>query len=78
MYVGSARYSSKQIMMCMTYTPRDDLQALAYLFAQIIVGRLPWRSMSGETKDERLMRFLHLKMSTSHHVSAKLYIFHLN
>eukprot|EP01029_Cantina_marsupialis_P019958 TRINITY_DN464_c0_g1_i3.p1 TRINITY_DN464_c0_g1~~TRINITY_DN464_c0_g1_i3.p1 ORF type:complete len:788 (-),score=192.50 TRINITY_DN464_c0_g1_i3:2137-4500(-) len=63
--VGTARYVSINAHMGFSQSRRDDIEAVGFVILYFLLGRLPWQSQPGSTKDKKFDNIAKVKMTTS-------------
>ena len=68
---GTARYASINALNGYTQSRRDDLEAVGYVLAYFLLGKLPWQGMLNKNKDERYKKIMEIKRDTDPHDLCK-------
>ena len=59
------RFASINFHLGISYSKRDDLEAIGYMFIYFMKGKLPWQGIKSKTREEREQKIGEMKMSTS-------------
>ncbi|CAG8479527.1 5577_t:CDS:2 [Paraglomus occultum] len=62
---GTARYSSLNIHRGFIHSRRDDIEALGYVFVDLMKFKLPWTGIQARTSKEGWAKMLEMKTGTS-------------
>lgn len=62
--IGTARYASLNVHRGRTHAPRDDLEGLAYLLLDMILGTLPWAGIQARSSKAGWDRMRTIKEET--------------
>ena len=68
---GTARYASINALKGYEQSRRDDLEAVGYVLVYFLLGSLPWQCLPGKEKEDRYMKIMEKKQSTSPHELCK-------
>ena len=68
---GTARYASINALKGYEQSRRDDLEAVGSVLVYFLLGSLPWQGLPGKEKEDRYMKIMEKKQSTSPHELCK-------